>query len=247
MLEQRFYRAPLLRVLAAAGGSLSRQDALAAMGRELALVLKPEDRVPMADRPTEEGWRNRTSWEVKDLKEEGLLLPTSVAGKGRWALSPLGSSRAAAAAIHTDPAGVPYVVPPRPSLASAPAPFDVDPDAVDRGLGAHHDVIQLLVAWVSSRGGVPLAPPPSGPFYDLAWWDGTLLVVAEVKSLTATNEERQLRLGLGQLLRYRQALTAVSPGGVVGWLVVENEPSDLGWSTLCDELGLKLMWPTLLV
>lgn len=72
-------------------------------------------------------------------------------------------------------------------------------------------------------------------------------MVAEVKSLTPTNEERQLRLGLGQLLRYRQALAAVLPGGVVGWLVVENEPSDIGWSTLCDELGLKLMWPALLV
>jgi hypothetical protein len=33
-------------------------------------------------------------------------------------------------------------------------------------------------------------------------------VVAEVKSLTRSNEERQLRLGLGQLLRYRHRLAA---------------------------------------
>ncbi len=40
----------------------------------------------------------------------------------------------------------------------------------------------------------------------ILWLNGEEAWVAEVKSLTTTNEEPQLRLGLGQVLIYRQRL-----------------------------------------
>jgi hypothetical protein len=48
------------------------------------------------------------------------------------------------------------------------------------------------------------------PSFDLGWVHDDCLFVAEVKSVTPANEERQLRLGLGQLLRYRWMLSAAS-------------------------------------
>jgi len=67
------------------------------------------------------------------------------------------------------------------------------------------------------------------------------MCVAEVKSITPANEERQLRLGLGQVLRYRQVLT--TRGSVRPILAIERAPQDVSWSTLCSELGVRLVWP----
>jgi hypothetical protein len=66
--------------------------------------------------------------------------------------------------------------------------------------------------------------------------------VAEIKSLSALNQEHQLRLGLGQLLRYRQRLTE-NRQQVVGLLIAETEPADATWATLCSEYGVILAWP----
>jgi hypothetical protein len=66
---------------------------------------------------------------------------------------------------------------------------------------------------------------------------------AEVKSTTAKNEEHQLRFGLGQLLRYRHALST-SGATVHATLYVERQPADPEWSKLCQSLGITLRWPT---
>ena len=50
--------------------------------------------------------------------------------------------------------------------------------------------------------------------------------MAEIKSITADNEEEQLRLGLGQVLRYRQRLLALGHECVVAVLVPERQPHD---------------------
>jgi hypothetical protein len=52
-----------------------------------------------------------------------------------------------------------------------------------------------------------------------------------------------MRLGLGQLLRYRHALSA---GGttVHATLYAERRPADPQWSVLCQSLGVTLVWPT---
>ena len=72
--------------------------------------------------------------------------------------------------------------------------------------------------------------------------DGAVTWAAEVKSLTASNEERQLRLALGQVMRYRQLLTD-RDGDVRGVIAVEHEPRDSTWQQLCHDQGIAILWP----
>jgi hypothetical protein len=121
-------------------------------------------------------------------------------------------------------------------------PFSIDPNLVDRGTRGHAKTQNALANWVRALGAQPLSPRGDPP-YDLAWRDRGSLYVAEVKSLTERNEERQLRLGLGQLLRYRQALQVVEGGETVAVLMVEREPTDATWADLCEAVGVRLVWP----
>jgi hypothetical protein len=122
-------------------------------------------------------------------------------------------------------------------------PFPVDPAVVERGVRSHAMLQNLLARHVESAGHRPKTPSPDDPLWDVLWTasDGTVWV-AEVKSLTSANEERQLRLGLGQLLRYRHRLAA--RGDLArAVLMVEHEPSDPAWDALCSELDVILVWP----
>jgi hypothetical protein len=101
---------------------------------------------------------------------------------------------------------VPFVSSLPPVPISPAQPFDVDPDLIDRGLAAHHETVEKLAKWVEAHGLKPLLPTTGAPQFDLAWIDSEVLHVAEVKSLTDSNEESQLRLGLGQVLRYEYLL-----------------------------------------
>ena len=65
--------------------------------------------------------------------------------------------------------------------------------------------------------------------------------MAEVKSLTAANEERQLRLALGQVLRYADLLS--TDRQVQPVVMAEREPSDPSWNRLCERLGVIILWP----
>jgi hypothetical protein len=122
-------------------------------------------------------------------------------------------------------------------------PFDTDPEIVERGTRAHARLQNTLAAAVAARGHEPLRATPTDPQFDLAWRDGAELWVAEVKSTTAENEERQLRLGLGQLLRYRHSL-GVGSTPVRAMLYVEHEPHDHQWAELCQSVEVTLRWPT---
>lgn len=88
----------------------------------------------------------------------------------------------------------------------------------------------------------PRRPRSDEPQYDLSWQDGETTWVAEVKSLTQKNEERQLRLALGQVLRYRQLLAA-DDRDVRAAIVVEHAPGDMSWRQLCEQEGAMLLWP----
>lgn len=66
--------------------------------------------------------------------------------------------------------------------------------------------------------------------------------MAEVKSLTPENEERQLRLGLGQVLRYADVFRRARHK-CIPVLAVESRPTDDSWSALCEDLGVRLCWP----
>ncbi len=90
---------------------------------------------------------------------------------------------------------------------------DIDPAAVERALAGHRRTQNALAKFIAGRGLKPLSPDGT-PDFDLAWEDGRVLFVAEVKSVTDINEEGQLRLGLGQVLRYRHALAGRRHGRV---------------------------------
>lgn len=125
--------------------------------------------------------------------------------------------------------------------AATPEPFDVDPNERDRATRAHAITQNALAELVRERGLEPLSPRGE-PSFDLAWYerDGSL-VVAEIKSTTARNEERQLRLGLGQVLRYSDLLRT-GDVAVRSLLVTSSRPSDERWASLCKRLKVGLIW-----
>jgi hypothetical protein len=121
-------------------------------------------------------------------------------------------------------------------------PFSVDPAVVERGLRGHAETQNALAAALSAAGYVPRSPRADEPNFDLAWQHDGVVYVAEVKSTTPRNEERQLRLGLGQVLRY-QSLLRRQGFEVRSVLVAEHAPRDLSWQVLCEELGVILVTP----
>jgi len=63
--------------------------------------------------------------------------------------------------------------------------------------------------------------------------------VAEIKSLTPKNEEKQLRLALGQALRYAHQLGP----NTIPVIVIERAPSDQSWEEICQRFGVIFAWP----
>lgn len=94
-------------------------------------------------------------------------------------------------------------------------------------------------------GFVPLSPALTGPQFDVAFHATGELIVVEVKSCTATNAELQLRLGLGQVLRYRSQISAQNID-VKAVLAVELEPG-AEWRALLGELDVGLLSETTLL
>jgi hypothetical protein len=121
-------------------------------------------------------------------------------------------------------------------------PFSVDPAIVDRGVQGHARTQNALAAHLRALGWEPRSPRPGEPQFDLAWGAGEVGFVAEVKSITARNQEQQMRLGLGQVLRYRQLLAARGKR-ISAVLVIEHAPADRSWVELCRTLGVMLTWP----
>lgn len=134
----------------------------------------------------------------------------------------------------------------RPGQVSAnPAtrePFTVDPALIERGLRGHMDTQNELARVLRDAGIEPRSPLPGEPNFDLAWQNDQIVFVAEIKSITDDNEEEQLRLGLGQVLRYRQRLVTLGHTHVVAVLVPERQPRDPSWNELCHDLGVALLW-----
>ncbi len=117
-----------------------------------------------------------------------------------------------------------------------------DPDLFDRGLKAHRRVLGLLAERVDRLGWVALEGVNTDCLYDLAWEADDTLWVAEVKSLTAENERHQLRLGLGQVLDYRDWLGSQYPR-IQAVLAVERKPTLDRWNGICESNGVILTWP----
>ncbi|MGD0272511.1 MAG: hypothetical protein ABSB96_02100 [Gaiellaceae bacterium] len=117
-----------------------------------------------------------------------------------------------------------------------------DPDTSQRGLRAHNRTQNLLAAAVEAAGFAPRRKGRSEPNFDLAWKEGETVWVAEVKSTTEKNEEQQMRLAIGQVIRYRQLLS--EEGHEARALIaIENAPFDESWIDLCGHEGIALVWP----
>lgn len=121
-------------------------------------------------------------------------------------------------------------------------PFTIDPSVVERGIQSHAATQNRLATFVQTLGCAPRSPRADEPTFDLAWEQEETIYVAEVKSITDANEERQLRLGLGQVLRYRHLLQRYNRP-VVGVLVLERQPRDPDWEKLCKSVNVHLLWP----
>ena len=137
--------------------------------------------------------------------------------------------------------GAPYCQVPATVLSGSRDLFSVDPALVERGLRGHTDTQNELASVLNNAGIEPRRGLPPGPNFDLAWQKDGIVFVAEVKSITADNEEHQLRVGLGQVLRYRQHLLALGHDRVVAVLVPERQPHDPSWRKLCQDLGVVLL------
>jgi hypothetical protein len=138
--------------------------------------------------------------------------------------------------------GRPYISADEAVVALDIDPFSVDPKALERSLRSHARLQNQLARDLELRGLAPLRAQPDDPQFDLAWEDDGALWVAEIKSLSDGNEERQMRLGLGQLLFYRHLL-ATPERTIEAMLFVERQPRDKAWCALCIDLGMELLWP----
>ena len=176
--------------------------------------------------------------EGTDGRWPGDDLQAHLIGRGRFVRRSIGRSSGAPALGETIPYRREAALPAQRERRK----FDTNPDLQARGAAAHARA-QNAVADILERYGLTPVAIRGGAAFDLGWdWNGVLNVL-EVKSLTKANEERQLRLGLGQVLRYRD-LVRVGGAAAKAWLVTERPPTDESWGRLCADLDVALTWPT---
>ncbi len=158
-------------------------------------------------------------------------------GKGVWAREPM------SLAADVRPIGKAYAKATTPEELIDRTVFERDPAELERALAGHVTAQNALAAFVASLGLEPLSPAGSAVQFDVAWTVQNVIWVAEVKSLTATNESIQLRLGLGQVLEYGWRLARYHKQPVRTVLVPERVPLDLSWSEIAAESGAVVSWP----
>ena len=119
--------------------------------------------------------------------------------------------------------------------------LEIDLDHLDNGTRVHALTLQKLQRHLARGAIVFVKPATRRPLFDAGWRASSVNWIAEVKSITASSETQQMRLGLGQLLEYR-ARIAAHTGKPKAALVLSKEPSDPAWSDVCAAVGVLLTW-----
>lgn len=86
---QQAFRIPILAILRSCGGKAKRLAVLGLLEDLLASDLTPYDRglIPSGGATR---WQKSAEWEVRALREDGLLEPVGVSESGVWQLTPQG-------------------------------------------------------------------------------------------------------------------------------------------------------------
>jgi hypothetical protein len=143
--------------------------------------------------------------------------------------------------LDSDGPGVPWREPEATPRPGDHLLIEINTEAVERGLKGHVETERALGTALRAFKIEPQAPQSAAINYDLLWEHRGVLYVAEVKSTTPRNEDKQLRLGLGQVIWYRHKLVSKLSRNVVAVLVPESRPSDGGWYDACADAGVILL------
>lgn len=115
--------------------------------------------------------------------------------------------------------------------------FERDPNLLDRALQLHAITQNMVANWVQSEGLIPLSPSAQTCDFDVAWESHHGRVVCEVKSLSKENEVHQFRIGLGQVLEYAHALSALP------LIVFSSKPQKIEFLNVAHKSGVAVLWP----
>ena len=252
------------------GGTPTRPEVIA-RATELGRFTPEELAVPSHTRQDRETGRGavegRLHYAIWDARRKGVLLSGDTDGKqvltdqGRAMIgAPTGYPELDARRLAPgggSPAGAvcatlrPYVSPRRgsadvPSLRDAlPRSGLYDMDLLDRRTIEHHMLQAEAERWLVELGwNMRLSPEGSGILTDLiAERDGRWVAV-EIKTLDEDKPalaRQQLRLGLGQVLDYRERLRQGNPD-TQAVIVVSAAPRDALWTRIAGACGVGLAW-----
>lgn len=131
----------------------------------------------------------------------------------------------------------------RTAARRASGDLTLDLNRLDEATAVHEVTVGALIAHLSRQGIEACTHASGAPAFDAGWSRGEDIFVAEVKSLTGTREDQQIRLGIGQILDYAHQLRSAHPSTVIHpVLVLEKHPSAVRWTALADDVGLRLTW-----
>lgn len=120
--------------------------------------------------------------------------------------------------------------------------YSRDDEKLERSLAEHAGLQRNLARHLRTLGFEPRKRASGEPDYDIAWRVDGRVVVGEVKSLTGASVDRQLRVGLGQVLHYSEQLRRRFDEEVGAVLIVPQDPGEL-WLEVCMRAGVIVTWP----
>jgi hypothetical protein len=119
----------------------------------------------------------------------------------------------------------------------------MDLSGLDKGTAAHESTISALIKYLAQRDIAVHTFARNSPQFDAGWVVEDEVFIAEVKSLTGTSQDQQIRLGIGQVLDYAHQLQRPGSGhSIRPTLVLEKRPADGRWASLAQAVGIRLAW-----